>query len=103
MFGQIAREQRIVRGGVPVDAAGAEAKNAEAGARAVGFREVTVVLKAEMLRADLGREIGNAAPDAVGSIAEFGLEAKRFADGRMNAVAGDNEIRFSRSPIFKVK
>src|SRR5260370_39536571 len=101
MFGQIAREQRIVRSGVPVDAAGAEAKNAEAGARAVGFREVTVVLKAEMWRADLGGEIGNAAPDAVGSIAEFGLEAKGFAGGRMNAVAGDTEIRFSTNPLIE--
>ena len=48
-LGYAVRDKRVVGGGVPVDATGAEAKNADAGAAAIGFGEIAVVLEAEMV------------------------------------------------------
>ena len=51
-LGEIAGDQGIVGGGVPVDAARAEAENAEARAAAVRFGEITVVFEAELMRVE---------------------------------------------------
>src|SRR5258708_33213286 len=48
-------------------------------------------------------DLSHAAPDAVGAIDEFGFEAEGFANGGMNAIAGDDEVGFGRGSIFKVK
>ena len=102
-FGDIRRTQRVVGGGVPVDTAGAEAQDAEAATVAVGFGEVAVVLEAEMASLVFRVDVGHAAPDAIVAIAEFGVQAERFAHGGVNAVAGNDEIGFGGGSIFKVK
>ena len=102
-FGHIGRTQRVIGGGVPVDAPWAKTQNAEAAAVAVGFGEVAVVLEAEVEGVVSRMDLSHAAPDAVGAIAEFGFEAEGFANGGMNAIAGDDEVRFGRGSIFKVK
>src|SRR5580704_11951444 len=48
-------------------------------------------------------DVGDAAPDAVGPITQFGFEAEGFANGGVNAIAGDDEIRFGGSSIFELK
>jgi len=103
VVGQVWRAQGIVGDGIPVDASGAEAQNAEAAAMAVGFGKITVVLEAEVPSLVFGVDVRHAAPDAVGAIGEFGFEAEGFANSRMNAVACDNEIGFNRASIFKMK
>jgi len=60
-------------------------------------------LEAEMASLVFRIDVGDTAPDAVGAIAEFGFEAEGFANGGMNAIAGDDEVRFGRGSIFKVK
>ena len=102
-FRHIGRTQRVVGGGVPVDAAWAKTQNAEAAAVAVGFGEVAVVLEAEMASLVFRIDVGDTAPDAVGAIAELVFEAEGLAYGGMNAIAGNDEIRFGRGSIFKVK
>ena len=102
-FVQACRTQRIVGDGVPVDASGAEAQNAEAAAVAVRFGKVAVVLEAEMAGFVLRMDAGHPAPDAVRTIGEFALEAEGLANRRVNAVASDDEIRFDGESIFKVK
>src|SRR5260221_3960902 len=102
-LGKITRQKGIVGGGIPVDAARAEAKNAEARAAAVGFGEIAVVFKAELASVEIGMEIGDAAPNAVVAIAEFGFEAERFADSGVNAVTGDDEVGFGDGAVFKMQ
>src|ERR1700722_15570986 len=103
VFGHIGRAERVVGGGVPVDASGAEAQNAETAAVAVGFGKVAVVLEAEMASVVFRVDVRHAAPDAVGAIGQFGFEAEGLANGGMNAVTRDDEIGFSRYAIFKIK
>ena len=67
------REQGVVGYGIPVDAAGAETQNAETRALPVGFGKIAVVLEAKPENVVFGIYVGDAAPDAVGTIAEFGF------------------------------
>jgi len=71
-LGEIVPAQRVVGHGIPVDAAGAKAQNAEASPAAVGFGEIAVMIEAESVGAEIRIEIGDSAPDAVVAIAEFG-------------------------------
>ena len=103
VVGQVWRTQGIVGDGIPVDASGAEAQNAEAAAMAVGFGKIAVVLEAEVASLVFRADVGHPAPDAVRPIREFGFEAEGFANRRMYAIACDNKIRFNRASIFKVK
>ena len=48
-LGEVAGDQGVVGGGVPMDAARAKAENAEACAAAVGFGEIAVVFQAELM------------------------------------------------------
>jgi hypothetical protein len=102
-LGENVRGQGVIGCGVPVDATGAEAENAEAPATAVGFGKVAVVLEAKVGNVAFGINVGDPAPDAVVAIAEFGFEAEGFADGGMNAIASDDEICFGGGAIFKMK
>jgi len=102
-FGHIGRTQGVVGSGVPVDAPGAEAQDAEAPAVAVGFGKVAVLLEAEVASLAFRFDVGHAAPDAVRPIGESAFEAEGSANGGMNAITCDDEIGFGRSAIFKVK
>ena len=103
IFGQVWRTQGIVGDGIPVDASGAEAQDAEAAAVAIGFGKVAVLLQAEAAGLVLRVDMGHASPDAVRPIAQSAFEAEGFANGGMNAVTCDDEIGFGRGAIFKVK
>jgi len=86
-----------------VDAARAEAENAEPRAATVGFGEIAVAFEAELASVEIVGEVGDAAPDAVVAITECGFEAERFADGGVNAVAGDDEVGFGTCAVFKMQ
>ncbi len=103
VIGQVWRTQGIIGDGIPVDASGAEAQNAEAAPMAVGFGKVAVALEAEVASLVFRVDLGHTAPDAVRPIGEFASEAEGFANRRMNAVARDDEIGFDRASIFEVK
>lgn len=102
-LGEKVREQGVIGCGVPVNASGAEAENAEASATAVGLGKVAVALEAKLGSIAFGINVGDAAPDAVVAIVELGFEAEGFADCGMNAIAGYDEIRFGGGAIFKMK
>jgi hypothetical protein len=61
------------------------------------------VFEAEMAVVEFGIDVGYAAPDAVGAIAELGLQAERFSNGRVNPVAGDYEVGLDGGSIFEME
>ena len=103
VFRYFRRTQGVVGDGVPVHASGAEAENAKAAAVAVGFGEITIVFEAELAKVGGRIDVGDAAPDAVVTIAEPGFEAEGFADGGVNAVASDDKIGFGGGAIFELE